>query len=137
MSITVSQEIDLFAQCIAIIDSTLVKNESTEQKRKQAITRLKSKVTIADATRALEDATKRGNDDDRKAAERALSALMDAIPQDAALEMLKKGLSSSDPKLRASSIAKIVSGGVIPADVVSLMAKRCMDVDTQVAKLAT
>jgi hypothetical protein len=134
---TIYQEVELFAQSISILDTSLSKSDpETESKRKQAITRLKSKVSLEDAKRALEQAIKSGDEDGRIHAEKALAALMDSIPKDAAYELLKQGLKHPVPSTRISSINKIAQSSEITPEMKILIVQRIADSDTQVAKIA-
>jgi hypothetical protein len=131
----ISQELELFDQTMSILDQATFKDEAHAQKIRQAALRLKGRVSLQDATTALEDATRRNNSDDRRIAQRGLSALLDTIPQDAALEVLKKGLMHPDPSTRASSVRKLSVSTSMDQDTVKAVVMRVLDVDTSVSKV--
>ena len=132
----VTQELELFDQTMAILDQAPVKDEAHVQKRQQAILRLKNRVSLATATAALEDANKRNDSDDKRVAQRALSALLDTIPQDAAVDMLRKGLAHPDASTRASSVSKLAATPNLGLESIKDIVMRAMDVDTKVATVA-
>jgi len=133
-SAAIAQEIELFSQAVAILDNAVNKDE---QKRKQALLRLKSKVSVEQATLAFEDATRRGSEDERRDAEKALGALLDFMPSEDAINLLKQGLQHPDPATRASSIAKLSQIRDLSDDVVQSILARFMDEDTKVALAAS
>ena len=134
----ITQEIEAYVRTIEVLDSALVKDDANFQKRKQALARLRSKVTIQDATVALEDASRRNDEDDRKDAEKALSALMSSLPEEAALGMIQQGLTSPDSKLRVASLHKLVEyiSGRGEETLFQLALIRVMDIESSVAKVA-
>ena len=74
---TIVREIEVFSESMSVLDHS--KSEDVDSKKKEVISRLKSKVSIQEATKVLEDAIKHQDTDLIKATIACSSAYFNNI----------------------------------------------------------
>lgn len=127
------QEIEYYSQSFAVLESSTLSKAEREAKLQPLKQRLKSKVSIEQASQLLELATKRYVDDDKRACERALQALVDFLPQDQVFALVKQGLRSGvDSSTKTASLDKL-AGMEETDEVLELLCAAVSDADTKVA----